>query len=343
MNALLYSSDSFTEFFFLFLFLSCHYQWFLICGKSSSHDLTSTYSSSSSSYGSLSLSFLGSWEIRDRQMYTGKNISRWSVINFDRRNRTDTLIHFFQQLGRSCKINGRHCTVPTRVRHSAQHIRSIDWGSVERWEVPVPRCLWPHCSWSLYLGHLVLSAFCVQYHVFLAAASGFGKKKKNMSVSRTKGTLPPYMLYNWSSRRVNVSVINYYLCDRCPFGVVGNFCWMSKSKRAKCCCAVLICFHFFFFFGPMTSLFSICSSTGMNAIVNLTFRQMASSGVWPTRLKTNKSQCDQQEILPWTKKKPSWIRILWYRGIKLFDSAAELQANTACDCRDFTHRRELRL
>ena len=32
------------------------------------------------------------------------------------------------------------------------------------------------------------------------------------------------------------------------------------------------------------------------------------------------------------------IRILWYRGIRLLDSAAELRANATCDCRDFAHR-----
>ena len=32
------------------------------------------------------------------------------------------------------------------------------------------------------------------------------------------------------------------------------------------------------------------------------------------------------------------IRILWYRGINVLDSAAEPRANATCDCRDFTHR-----
>ena len=32
------------------------------------------------------------------------------------------------------------------------------------------------------------------------------------------------------------------------------------------------------------------------------------------------------------------IRILWYRGIKVLDSAAKPRANATCDCRDFTHR-----
>ena len=30
------------------------------------------------------------------------------------------------------------------------------------------------------------------------------------------------------------------------------------------------------------------------------------------------------------------IRFLWYRGIKVLDSAAEPRANATCDCRDFT-------
>ena len=32
------------------------------------------------------------------------------------------------------------------------------------------------------------------------------------------------------------------------------------------------------------------------------------------------------------------MRILWYQGITVLDSAAELLANATCDCRDFTHR-----
>ena len=32
------------------------------------------------------------------------------------------------------------------------------------------------------------------------------------------------------------------------------------------------------------------------------------------------------------------IRILWYRGIKVLDSAAEPRVDATCDCRDFTHR-----
>ena len=31
------------------------------------------------------------------------------------------------------------------------------------------------------------------------------------------------------------------------------------------------------------------------------------------------------------------IRILWYRGIKVLDSAAKPRTNATCDCRDFTH------
>ena len=48
------------------------------------------------------------------------------------------------------------------------------------------------------------------------------------------------------------------------------------------------------------------------------------------------------DILPWTKKRTILlmhkIRILWYRGIKVLDSAAKPRANATCDCRDFTHR-----
>ena len=47
----------------------------------------------------------------------------------------------------------------------------------------------------------------------------------------------------------------------------------------------------------------------------------------------------------WTKKKKkeiimllmNEIRLLWYRGIRALDSAAEPRANATCDCRDFTH------
>ena len=46
-------------------------------------------------------------------------------------------------------------------------------------------------------------------------------------------------------------------------------------------------------------------------------------------------------LLPWTKKRTMLlihkIRILWYRGIKVLDSAVEPSVNATCDCRDFTH------
>ena len=45
-------------------------------------------------------------------------------------------------------------------------------------------------------------------------------------------------------------------------------------------------------------------------------------------------------MLPWKKNMLLMhkIRILWYWGIRVLDSAAGLRANTTCDCRDVTHR-----
>ena len=39
----------------------------------------------------------------------------------------------------------------------------------------------------------------------------------------------------------------------------------------------------------------------------------------------------------------SWIRTVWYRGIKLFDSAADLGVNATWNCDALLHRREIRL
>ena len=43
------------------------------------------------------------------------------------------------------------------------------------------------------------------------------------------------------------------------------------------------------------------------------------------------------------KKNPLRIIILWYRGIKLHDSATELRAKATCDCHDIMHHREITL